>query len=761
MALNRKSLSRLLLCVFLLLPLQSMAQGIRVDEVLVEGTRRVDPSTVRSVLSVRPGEAVAPEEIDRDLRAIFALGRFRDISANVEERGGKQVLVYKVDERPLVRKVAFSGNKELSEEKLRPLVTFKTPEIYRPRIADETVDALRKAYLEEGYYSAEIVPQVEISPENEATVTFRINEGNKVLIRQIAFEGNTVLRDSDLKKAMETKEKWLLSWLTGRGTYQEEVLQNDLEILADQYYNRGHVQVKVKQPKVTLSEDKKYLDILIEIEEGPQFRVGELDVQGDLLKSREETLALVKLKKGEVFSRQLLRESVFSVNDLYADQGYAYVNVSPLTRIDAAQRLVDVSFEIEQGIQVTIDRIQIGGNTKTRDKVIRREMKLAEGELYSASKIKESRRRINNLGFFDEVNVTTGKGAEPSRMDLNVAVKERPTGMFTVGLGYSSVDGVIGQGSVSQENFLGRALKLNVAGSLGSKSVTYQVGVTDPYFLDRNLTLGFDLYKTRREWVDFTKKTTGGDLKLGFPVTEDVRAFFVYRYEDKEILDVDQSATKYIRDQEGKSTLSSITSSLNRNTTDYRLDPSRGSASSASVEFAGLGGTSKFLKYDLDHRHFWPWKWGTVFSLRGHLGYIQEIGGETIPIDERYFLGGLSTVRGFESRQLGPRVRKIEDSGGVVTEDFEYIGGEKAAYFNAEYLFPLLKDMGLKGVLFVDSGNAWASGEDYFSEMRYSTGAGVRWFSPLGPLRLEWGYNLDPKDDEPNSRFEFSIGSSF
>lgn len=752
--------------VFLLLstvlsPWGARAQGARVDEILIEGARRVDPATIRSVLSVRPGEAVSADEIDRDLRAIFAQGRFRDVSARIEERDGRQVLVYRVEERPLIRTVKFAGNEELSEEKLRPLVTFKTPEIYRPGVVDQTVEALRKAYLEEGFYAAEIAPQVDISPENEATITFNIREGEKVLIRTIAFEGNAVIPDETLKKVMETKEKWLLSWLTGRGTYQEEVLQNDLEIVADQYYNLGYVQVKVKQPRVTLSPDKKYLDILIEIEEGPQFRVGEIDVQGDLLKSRDETLALVKLKKGEVFSRQLLRESVFAVNDLYADQGYAYVNVSPLTRIDPEQRLVDVTFEIEQGIQVTIDRIQIRGNTRTRDKVLRREMKLAEGDLYSASKIKESRRRINNLGFFDEVNVTTGKGADPAHMDINVDVKERPTGMFTVGLGYSSVDGVIGQGSVSQENFLGRALKLNVAGSIGSRSLTYQVGVTDPYFLDKNLTLGFDLYKTRREWVDFTRKTTGGDLKLGFPLTDDVRTFFVYRYEDKEILDVDDTATDFIKRQEGKSTLSSITGSLTRNTTDYRLDPSRGSVSSASLEFAGLGGTAKFLKYDLDHRHFWPWKWGTVFSLRGHLGYIQEVGGEEIPIDERYFLGGLNTIRGFQSRQVGPRVRKTEDTGGGITEDFEYIGGVKAAYFNAEYLFPLLKEMGLKGVLFFDTGNAWDKGGDYFTEMRYSTGAGIRWFSPLGPLRLEWGYNLDPKEDEPNSRLEFSIGSFF
>jgi outer membrane protein insertion porin family len=511
------------------------------------------------------------------------------------------------------------------------------------------------------------------------------------------------------------------------------------------------VQVKVRQPLITLAEDKKNMDVLIEIREGEQFRVGELNVQGDLLKSKEEILALPKLKSGAVFSRQQLRQDVFAINDLYADQGYAYVNVSPLTQLDVERRVVDLLFEIEQGIQVNIERVQVAGNTKTRDKVIRREMKLVEGDLYSASKMKESRRRINNLGFFEEVNVATSKGSDEAHMNVDVDVKERPTGTFSVGFGYSSVDGFIGQGSVTQENFLGRALKLNLAGSLGGKSTTYQLGLTDPYFLDKNLTLGFDLYKTEREYVDFSKKTFGGDVKLGFPLTENTRTFFLYKYEEKEIFDVDADASQLIKDQEGSSTLSSITATVTRNTTDYYLDPSRGSVSQLSAEFAGLGGTEKFAKYIADQRFFFPYKWGTVFSAHGQVGYIQQVGGEEIPIDERFFLGGINTLRGFKSRQVGPRDE--------VTGDF--LGGDKEAYFNLEYTFPLLKDMGLKGVVFFDTGNAWGEDESFFSEMRYSVGGGIRWFSPMGPLRLEWGYNLKPKDFEDNSQFEFSIGKFF
>jgi outer membrane protein insertion porin family len=740
--------------VFLLLPTVVVAQNWRVDEIVIEGNRRVEQGAIRAVLSARPGEAVPAEEIDRDLQAIFRLGRFRDVTAEIEERNGKNVLVYKVEEQPLVRRIEFADNKELSEEKLRPLLTVKVPDIYSPPKVKETIEALRKAYIEEGYYAASIDPQLVVNDENEGTLTFRINEGTKVYIDNIRFDGNNVITDKELRKVMETKEKWVFSWLTGRGTYNEQILQNDLEIVADHYYNQGYVQVKVRQPRITLSEDNEEMDVDIEIDEGAQFRVGELNVQGDLLQNSEEILALSKLKPNDIFSRELLRASVLAINNLYADRGYAYVNVSPLTRIDPEKKLVNLVFDIEQGIQVTIDHIRIIGNSKTRDKVIRREMKVAEGELYNASKLNESRRKVNNLGFFDEVKIATTKSAD-DRMDVDVEVKERPTGTFSVGVGYSSVDGVVGQGSVTQENFLGRALKLNLAASVGSKSTTYQLGLTDPWFLDRDLTLGFDLYKTDREWDDFSKRTNGGDFKLGFPVTENSRAFFIYRYEEKEIFDVDATATQFVQDQEGESTLSSVTGTLTRNTTDYRLDPTRGSVASASVEFAGLGGTQKFAQYNLDYRHFFPFKWDTVFSAHGHLGYIHGVGGEEVPIDERFFLGGLNSLRGFESRTVGPRERNLDDT------DWEYSGGDKAAYFNFEYLVPLLKEMNLKGVLFFDAGNAWGEEERYFDDMRYSVGGGIRWFSPMGPLRLEWGYNLDPRDDEPQSNFEFSIGSFF
>ena len=744
---------RLLITLLMLLPTVAWSAPATIGEVRIQGNVRVEPSAIHSVLSARAGMAYDAAVIDRDIKAIYGMGRFQDVSADIEEVNGVSILTYRLVERPLVRQVAFKGNDEFSVEKLRGLIVIKTPDIHDPALIDKSIEAIKAAYREDGYYAAEVSSSLDVDDRNEATLTFEVKEGDQVLVDLIRFEGNTIFTDKELRKAMEIQERWMFSWLTGRGKFNEDILKDDLERIADLYYNVGHIRVKVRQLHANMIDDNKYMDILLEVEEGPQFRVGTLDAKGDLLKDKTDILNLVQMKEGDVFSRKLLRDSVTALSDLYADQGYAYVNVTPVTQVDSEHLSIGLVFDIEQGTQVTIERINVSGNLKTRDKVIRRELKLTEGDLYSASKLKESRRKVNNLGFFEEVNLTNAKGSDDSLMDVNIEVKERPTGTFSLGAGYSSVDGVVGQGSISQDNFLGKGWKLNLAGSFGGKSSTYQVGLLDPYFLDMNLALGFDIYNTRREWNDFTRKSNGAAVKVGFPVGEDNRASFTYRLEQKEIIDVDEDATQTLKDEEakGKVLISSLYSVFTRNTTDYYLDPSTGYVAEGSIEFAGIGGDEKFAKYIADYRHFFPFKWNTVFSLHGQIGYIMEVGGEEISIDERFYLGGLRSLRGFKSREVGP----------YDVENDEFTGGNKEAFINVEYLFPILKDLGLKGVVFYDTGNAWDEDEGYFSKMRHSVGAGLRWMSPMGPLRLEWGYNLDAYDYENTSEFEFSIGKFY
>ncbi len=747
----------LLVCLSLAFPAWA-AEEFFLADVQVKGNQRVKTDDVLNAVSIKPGQKVTPADIDAAMGDIYKMERFSDITSDISGEADASVLTFIVQERPLVRNVRFEGNDKLSTEKLREVITVKVPDIYDPFEVNNSVEQVKVAYIMEGYYAAEITADSHVNEKNETLVTFRIKEGDIVRIKDIRFDGNTVFDEGDIRDAMDTKEKWIFSWITDRGNYNELLLNQDLERIADLYFNEGYVRVKVREPVISLVDNDKHMLLLIHIDEGPQYRMGTVDAQGDLTRDKEELLALVGLNPGDVFSRSQLRKGVEIVTDVYADQGYAYANVSPLTRANDESKLIDMMLDIEQGPQVSVERINITGNTKTRDKVIRREMKLVEGDLFNATNLKRSKARINNLGFFEAVDVGTSAGSDDSLMNIDVNVEERSTGTFSVGAGYSSVDGVVAQGSITQENFLGRGWRLNLAASLGSESTTYQLGLTDPYFLDTRWTLGGEIYKTEREWSDFSRDATGFAVKAGHPVGEYSRVLVTYRFENKEIYDVAFSASPSILEQEGTSTLSSVTTTYSYNTTDNRLDPSAGTDLSATWEFAGVGGTEKFSKYILDSRHFWPWKWDTVFSAHGQLGYVHALNGgiEDVPIDERFFLGGIYSLRGFDSREVGPR-------------DFrgDFIGGDTEAYFNFEYIFPLVKDLGLKGVTFFDVGNTWNSedflGEDdeAFASWRYSAGAGVRWLSPMGPMRFEYGYNLDARDYEPKSKFDFMIGRFF
>ncbi len=773
-------LKRAVFCLIIVLTLVADGAGAvaaTIAAIRVEGTVRTNAARVKQVLTCKVGQQFSAAAVDRDVRSIYSLGDFDNIQVDKVDDGGALTLVYRVKELPLVRAIKITGNEELKKSKVRSALTMRTPSVLHPQDIEQSVAAIKKLYVDEGYYAAEITPRVEPRGDNDVYVYFDIVEGTKVTIDNIEFEGNTVFSARELRGMMETSEWWFMSWLTSGGTYNEAMLANDLELIKDAYFNKGYIRVRVKQPLITLSDDREEMNILIEIEEGDQYYLGETHIEGDLLRDESELLQLLRFNKGDVFSRKRLRAAIKHLNDFYADNGYAYVNVSPSTLINNEDKTVDVTFKVEQGVQVHFGHINIGGNTKTRDKVIRREMVIVEGDLYSGSGVETSRKRIKNLGFFSEVNLDTVPTDDEKVMDVNVDVKEQATGTFSVGFGYSSADGIIGQGSVSQDNFLGLGLNLHLAASLGSDSTNFNVGILDPYFMDRHMALGFDAYNNDREWDDYSEKTVGGDVKLGIPINYETRTFFIYRYERNDIYDIYDLASPHVLESEGVSTRSSIYASISTNTTDFRPDPSRGFMSELSLEYAGIGGSEHYVKTIADYRHFLPIKWGIVFSWHGQLGYVGEIGDNDIPIDERFYLGGLRTIRGFESREVGPweweRTYKLDANGylipkpggGYETEEAhnerDYIGGVKEAFCNFEIIFPLVKSAGLKGVIFFDTGNTWDSGESFMSDLRYSAGAGIRWNSPLGPLRLEWGYNLDPEPWEDNSKFDFTIGKFF
>jgi len=748
------------------------AAAEKVTDVKIAGNRRIEASVIMRAVQVKAGDSLDPEKVDADLRAIYQLGHFADVQALTSAADGGVVLEYVVQEKSIVREIKVEGAKELTPEKVREAVEIKPNSIFSQKDLQKSVKKVKKLYSDEGYYLAEVSGDISKRSETELHVIFRIKEGDKVLIKTIDFEGNRALNDKKLKKVMETSEKWMFSWLTGAGTYKEEVLKNDAALLTELYMNNGYINVKIGEPNVELLPDRKGLKVTIGITEGEQYRIGALGFKGELLENQEVLAGKLKEKTGELFNRSNLRTDIFTLTDFYADQGYAFANAAPLTKLNPESRTIDITFEMEKGEKVTIDRINIAGNTKTRDKVVRRELRLDEGALYSSTALKRSKQNLMNTGFFEEANLVTAKGSAPDKLDLNVEVKEKPTGTFSIGAGYSSLDGIIGQGSVQQANFLGLGLKMTLAASFGSKSQTYNLGLTDPYFMDSKWTLGGDIYRNERQYLDYTRRATGGDIKAGYPLSDTLSTFWLYKYEEKEIFDESQELLNNIQTgivvaPEKTSTTSAIIGSLNRNTTDYRLDPSTGMMNQLSIEFAGLGGTNRYIKYLTEHTLFHPVLWG-VGSVRGTLGYIQELGGKEIPIDEKFYLGGISSLRGYSPRTVSPNKTTPvpnQDLTGFqgFTDSRVYLGGDVQAVLNAEYSFPLLKEAGLKGVVFFDAGNAGNSFSETFSNILTSYGAGIRWFSPIGPLRLEYGIPINPRlgIDKSGGRLEFSIGSIF
>jgi len=731
------------------------AESDTVSEVVVRGNRRIDSAAILNAVSSKAGERLDSDRTDADIRSIFNLGQFRDVQVSTEPGSAGLVLVFSVVEKPIIREVRFEGNEALKQEKLLEGLPIRRNAVFSQKDLDAAVLKLTKQYQDEGYYLVQVQPRVEQRSETEYLVTLQIAEGKKIRISTISFEGNTAFSPRKLRGVMETSEEWFMSWLTGAGTYKEEVLRNDALLIADHYMNNGYINVKVGEPKVKLSEDRDSLEVLVSITEGDQYRIGSIAFSGDVLYPEAEIRKKLKSEVGEVFSRKNLREDIGTLTDMTADKGYAFNNVDPLTKQDQEKKQLELTFDVEKGDLVYIERITIAGNSKTRDKVVRREMRLLEGELYSATGFKRSKQNLMNTGYFEEANVASVKGSSADKLNINVDLKEKATGAFTIGGGYSSLDGMILQGSVSQSNFLGLGLKANVSASLGGSSNTYSVGLTDPYFLDSKWTLGADLYRSEREWDDYYLRRTGFDIKAGYPISDYIGTFLMYKYEVKDVYEY-TDAWKQAHDLYGndlypigQSTTSAIYASITHNSTDYRFDPSTGMVNSLSLEYAGLGGDNKYVREVMDNTIYYPLWWKFVVSTKLVLGAVQEAGGK-VPLDERFYLGGIGTLRGYEARTIGER-----DQFG------NYIGGEKELFGNVELKFPLLSEFGVKGVAFFDYGNAWDGGFKP-PKMLMSYGGGIRWASPMGPLRLEYGIPINPNPGESKSgRFEFAIGSMF
>jgi len=834
-----------------------------ISEIQVRDNRRVEAEAILAQVKSKAGQPLDQEQVARDLRAIWSLGVFDDVRAEIAEQKGKTALVFSVREKPTLGAIEYQGQKEVELDKIKEVVDLQPLSVLDLNRIKKNVQKIKDLYLEKGFFLAEVSFRLEEMPRNQVKLVFVIDERAKVKITRINFIGNRRLSDDELLDIMETREGGFFSWLTGSGTFKQEGLRRDMMRLNQYYYDHGFINVKISEPLVEIARDRRTMNISFVIEEGEQFRFGNFSFAGELLvddadlksaleeaissgggslsvdneleqelaqkftaqevtqlklevlkellaevearlekgvweedsptppaanplreKLRNQLLDRLKaailhdkllIKTGETFNRTKLGMSLFRLQDIYKDRGYAYVEVVPATDIDSVARVADIKFHIQRGPKVYIERIDITGNLKTRDKVIRRQMRVYEGELYSGTGLENSRRRVNSLGFFETVEITEAQGSRPDRIVLTVKVKERPTGTFQIGAGFSSVENFIATAQIAQQNLFGRGQTLALMAQLSSLRQLFSLQFVEPYFWDTSWYLAFTLYNTQLDYYTFLREASGGSLTLGYEFIDDWRVAFTYTLEN-----VNLSARGGLRHynlfRDGWT--SSVQASLTWDTRDNQLFPSDGHLLQAIVEHASAYTLSEndFTRLSWVGRLYRPLFWGFVFKSNLLLGYLTP----GAPIFEKYFAGGIYTVRGYEPRSIGPTellASSSSDPSSTLTPT--NVGGNKQFIGNLEIEFPIFPQVQIRGVVFLDAGNAFGEAEHIFQEryskhpetgqrlketwlgLYWSWGFGFRWFSPIGPLRFEWGIPLTPRPYDKDILFEFTIGNFF
>ncbi len=744
------------------------AQGTTIDEVRVEGTRRSEPEAVRSVVASREGTKLDRARLRADIRAIFNLGFYTDVRADLSVVDGKSVLTFLVEEKPSIRAIVFEGNDELDDEDVSAVVDLRVDGILDRAKVQANAEKIRDLYTEKGYFLAEVDWDVQRLPDNQVDVVFRISEKQEVKVARVTIVGNQALPDAEIKELLETREDSYLAFLTGAGTFKNEALERDTQRVHLFYLDRGYINVRVGQPTTELSGDKTRLFVSIPVEEGERFRTGDLDVAGDMLIPKEELMAMIRLQTGEWFSHAQMRETLEAIGELYKDQGYAYVNVVPATRVDPDTRIVHLTFEIDRGEKVRFGRINVVGNTRTRDKVIRRELRIYEGEYYTSTGIKRSKALVTRLGFFETVEITTKRGATPDTMDVVVEVKEKPTGTFQVGAGFSSLESFIAQAQIAQNNLFGRGQSLSLQAQISKIRTIANVRFADDYFLDSQFRFAIDLFRFETAFEDFTRSSYGGSVTLGYPLSDDWSVASTYTLEEVSVSagGFDDRTAPSIANLYNDGTTSSVQLALYYDTRDNRLFPSSGWFISGSVEEASeyFASENLFTRYRTRARYYYPLGWDIVLKTNAEWGLITSPERTGVPIFERFFVGGPLSVRGFRRNTLGPEIAVPASRFPDAPTFGQDIGGTEQLILNAEFEYPIFQKVGIRGVFFLDGGNAFDRRDpiaDKLEDLRYSWGFGIRWISPIGPLRFEWGFPFSPRAGEESSVFDFSIGNFF
>lgn len=769
--------------VFLLVALMMAAPRLHaqaapvISRIRVVGNRRVEADAIRIHISSQAGQPLNDATVDQDIKAIYRMGFFDRVSASVEPGG---VLVYTVKERPLVTDVRIEGLKAVkaTSDAVEAAMRLHSGSILDPELVHATVKALKKVYEAKGYLDANITFTQVPQPNNTCVGVFHVTEGPLVEITAVKFVGNKSFSARRLQGLMATRPHNLLSRFFGTGVLDRTKLQEDVDRITAFYYNHGHLQVHIGEP--TISRHGNSLTVTVTINEGPVFKVGAVDVAGALKFPRKDLLDKLTLKPKEVFSGADMEHDVLTLSDFYSDRGYAFVNVDPRTQVDPAAHTVNLIYTITPGNEVLVDRIKITGNTKTSDKVIRREIQIQEQEPYSAAKIQQSKQRLDQLGFFQSVRISTSPARQPDKIDLDVNVQEGNTASFQVGGGYDSASSVFGTFQLSNSNLFGGGESAALDAEIGFLFENFSATYTEPWFLDMPLSMSIQGFDNQLFLFSFDQSEAGFLLNSGYPLAElglrklgplsleHITAGLGYQFESVGITGLQPFSTFDLLRAKGFTRVSEILPSIQRFTVDNPVDPRSGSVESLNMEVAGLGG-APFIK-GVAHAHwfipfiksptFGEWVWSPMITFGIGSSLTTGTGGE-LPLYERFFPGGLNgqgQVRGYEIYSLGPQVTEFDQFGNPFA--VEQVGGSKELLFSQQIGFPLIESLGLRGEAFLDAGNSFRLRDSLtLGGLQYAWGLGLFWKSPFGPINVDVARPINPRPNDLRTQFDFGAGA--
>lgn len=736
--------------------LMAQPQSIIMRDVVVEGNQRIEASTIQSYLAAQPGEPFNEELADRSLKALFATGLFSDV--NLRMQGS--TLVVRVTENPVINRVVLEGNRRVTTDNLTRELTLKPRQVYTRAKVQADTQRIQQIYRRSGRFAATVEPKVVQLPQNRVDLVFEIGEGPITTVGRIRFIGNRAFSDGTLREQIQTKETVWWRFLSSDDNYDPDRVTFDREKLRKYYLSKGYADFRVANAVAELSPNRENFFITFTVDEGDRYRLGKVDLTSELKNVDPQALRkLVELKTGDVYNADAVEKVVQALTSELGRLGYAFVDVRPEVQKHREQKAIDVSFVIGESPRVYVERIDVVGNVRTLDKVIRREFRLVEGDAFNAAKLRRTRTRVRALNFFDKAEISETKGSAPDKVVLTAEVQERSTGELSFGVGYSTAEAVIGDVSIRERNLLGRGQDLRLGFSLSTRRQQVDLGFTEPYFLDRELAAGVDLLRRRTDLnrrSGYQQTTTSGTVRFGFPITEYLDDQVFYRLRLDEIDDIDPAQSRFIKSEEGSFTTSSIGNSLIYDRRDDKIEPTSGYIIKLSQELAGFGGTERFLRNVLQGGHYFPVADDVVFSVSGETGQVTSF-GRRLRLPNRFFIGG-DTFRGFATGGVGPR-EMVNDKA---------IGGQYYYVGTAEMTFPLglPNDFGIRGRVFTDAGSAWGSGESGadvrdVNSLRVSIGTGVSWKSPFGLIRLDLGFPLLKEDFDETEVFRINFGSRF